>query len=69
MPVNIRIVNEVIANDPDRKKAAITHKVIDAVAGTAGIPEDVVWGVLEEVSERDWYVGKTSVEAMRAAQS
>jgi 4-oxalocrotonate tautomerase len=67
--VNIRIVKEVIADDPEGKKAQITQKVIDAVAGTAGIPEEAVWVVFEEVSEKDWYVGKTSVEEMRAAES
>lgn len=67
--VNIRIVKEVIEDDPAGKKAAITKKVIDAIAGTAGIPEEAVWVVFEEVSEKDWYVGKTSVEDMRAEQS
>lgn len=67
--VNIRIVKEVIADDPDGKKAEITRKVIEAVAGTAGIPEEAVWVVFEEVSEKDWYVGKTSVQKIRAEAS
>lgn len=66
--VNIRIVKEVIAGDPAGKKAEISRRVTDAVASAAGVPEDAVWVVFEEVSEKDWFVGKTSVEAMRAGQ-
>ena len=64
--VNIRIVKEVIADDPAAKKAAITREVIGAISRTAGISEDAIWVVFEEVPEADWFVGRTSVKDMRA---
>ncbi len=64
--VNIRIVKEVIADDPVGKKAAMTAKIVDAVSGTAGIPTEAVWVVFEEVSEADWFVGDRRVKEMRA---
>ena len=64
--VNIRIVKEVIEDDPVGKKAAISKQVTSAIASTAGIPEDAVWVVFEEVSEEDWFVGQARVKEMRA---
>jgi 4-oxalocrotonate tautomerase len=64
--VNIRIVKEVIADDPVAKKAAITQQVTSAIASQAGIPEEAVWVVFEEVSEQDWFVGGNRVKELRA---
>jgi len=64
--VNIRIVREVIADDPEAKKTAIANKVSAAVAEAAGVPEDAVWVVFEEVAEIDWYVGTKRVKELRA---
>lgn len=64
--VNIRIVKQVIADDSERKKTEIAKKVATAIADTAGIPEDVVWVVFEEVDEADWFVGHTRVKELRA---
>ncbi len=66
--VNIRIVKEVIEDDPVGKKAAITEKVVDAISGTAGIPKEAVWVVFEEVSEADWFVGQKRVKELRAGK-
>jgi 4-oxalocrotonate tautomerase len=63
--VNIRIVREVIATDPERKKAAIADKVANAISEVAGVGKDDIWVVFEEVAARDWYVGTTSVESRR----
>jgi 4-oxalocrotonate tautomerase len=63
--VNIRIVKEVIASDPEAKKSAIAAKVTAAIAEVAGVGKDDVWVVFEEVAARDWYVGSTNVEARR----
>jgi 4-oxalocrotonate tautomerase len=63
--VNIRIVKEVIAADPVGKKTAIARKVAAAISEAAGIPEEKVWVVFEEVAARDWFVGDTSVETQR----
>lgn len=63
--VNIRIVKEVIADDPVGKKKAISNEVTKAISSTAGVSEDAVWVVFEEVAAADWYVGPTSVQTMR----
>jgi 4-oxalocrotonate tautomerase len=65
--VNIRLVREVIADDPVGKKAKIAAGVVKTVNETTGIPADDIWVVFEEVAARDWYVGATSVEARRKA--
>jgi 4-oxalocrotonate tautomerase len=67
--VNIRIVKEVIADDPEARKAEITQRVTDAVSEVAGVPKEAVWVVFDEVAAKDWYVGSTSVAQMRAGQS
>jgi 4-oxalocrotonate tautomerase len=62
---NIRLVREVIASDPEGKKAAIAKAVSEAISGATGLGEDDVWVVFEEVAAHDWYVGRTSVETRR----
>ena len=64
--VNIRIVKEVIAEDPAGKKGSIAGAVQKAISEATGIAANDIWIVFEEVTARDWYVGETSVEAMRA---
>jgi 4-oxalocrotonate tautomerase len=66
--VNIQLVREVIADDPERKKAAIARKVTAAIAETTGLSADAVWVVFEEVAAKDWYVAATSVEETRKAK-
>ena len=63
--VNIRIVREVLADDPAGKKAAIAGKVSAAIADATGLPVGDVWIVFEEVNARDWYLGATDVETRR----
>jgi 4-oxalocrotonate tautomerase len=64
--VNIRLVKEVIASDPQTKKGEITKGVVEAIVRATGLTSDDVWVVFEEVAARDWYVGPTSVERRRA---
>ncbi len=63
--VNIRMVKEVIASDPEGKKAAIAEKVTNAIAEATGLGKSDVWVVFEEVAARDWFVGATNVESKR----
>ena len=63
--VNIRIVRDAIASDPQGKKDEIASRVAAAVSETTGIAHDDIWVVFEEVEARDWYVGRTSVEKRR----
>lgn len=66
--VNIRLVKEVIANDPEGKKGAIASGVVKAITQATGLNSDDVWVVFEEVAARDWYVGPISVETRRKAK-
>jgi 4-oxalocrotonate tautomerase len=66
--VNIRLVREVIAGDPEGKKAAIARKVAAAITEATGLGDDDVWVVFEEVAARDWYLGPTNVETRRRAK-
>jgi 4-oxalocrotonate tautomerase len=63
--VNIRLVKEVIADDPLGKKDKISRGVVKAITETTGLTENDVWVVFEEVAARDWYVGATDVHTMR----
>jgi 4-oxalocrotonate tautomerase len=63
--VNIRIVKEVIADDPKGKKEGIAVAVKDAIRRATGLGDNDVWVVFEEVAARDWYLGGTSVETLR----
>ena len=63
--VNIRIVKEVIADDPEGKKAKIAKGVDETITQTTGLGSDAVRVVFEEVAARDWYVGPASVESRR----
>ena len=66
--VNIRIVKEVIAGDPEGKKAKIAEKVATAISEVAGVGKKDIGVVFEEVAARDWYVGDDSVETLRKAR-
>jgi 4-oxalocrotonate tautomerase len=63
--VNIRIVKEVIADDPKGKKERIANGVVETITRTTGLANDDVWVVFEEVEAKDWYVGQRSVESRR----
>lgn len=63
--VNIRIVKEVIADDPVGKKASIAADVTAAIHKATGLSENDVWVVFDELPAADWYVGKTSVAERR----
>ena len=64
--VNIRLVKELIADDPAGKKAAIARRVSAAITETTGLTDNDVWIVFEEVAARDWTVGPNTVESLRA---
>ena len=51
--VNIRIVKEAIADDPERKKAEMTDKIAAVIAAAAGVSEDQVWVVFDEVDAKN----------------
>ena len=66
--VNIRILREVLASDPEGKKATIAKKVAAAIVEATGVGENDIWVVFEEVAARDWFVGPTNVETRRKSK-
>ena len=66
--VNIRLIGDRIADDPDGKKAAISRGVTKAITEVTGLADNDVWVVFEEVTARDWYIGPTSVQTRRGAK-
>jgi 4-oxalocrotonate tautomerase len=63
--VNIRLVKELIADDPAGKKDRIGKGVVKVITETTGLADNDVWVVFEEVNARDWYLGQTDVETLR----
>lgn len=65
--VNVRMVKEVIADNPEAKKAAIGKRITQAITEVTGLTDNDVWVVFEEVPARNWYVGQNDVETLRKA--
>ncbi len=63
--VNIRLVNELIADAPEQKKAAIGKRIAEAISEVTGLPPQEVWIVFEEVEAKNWYLGTNDVETLR----
>ncbi|MBV8105457.1 MAG: tautomerase family protein [Hyphomicrobiales bacterium] len=63
--VNIQIVREPIASDPERQKATIAEKVTSVISEAAGVSKRDVWAVFEEIAARDWRLGPSSIESLR----
>jgi 4-oxalocrotonate tautomerase len=66
--VNIRIVDGVLGDGAAEKKADISRRVTEALSSAAGIPEDYVWVVFEDVPAAEWYVGGRSVAQGKAEE-
>ena len=64
--VSVRIVRQLIADDPAGKKAEIGREIARAVSRVTGLGEDQVWVVFEEVDEGDWMVGRRTAREMGA---
>ncbi|GLQ36171.1 4-oxalocrotonate tautomerase [Amylibacter marinus] len=64
--VNIRIVKQVIENDPEGIKAKVQADVTESLAQAAGIPKENVWVTFDEVDETDWFSGGQRVKEQRA---
>lgn len=64
--VNIRIVKQVIAHDPEGIKDKVQSAVTETIAEAAGIPKENVWVTFEEVDDTDWFAGGARVKELRA---
>lgn len=65
--VNIRIVKQVIENDPEGIKAKVQADVTASLVQAAGIPAENVWVTFDEIDEADWFAGGTRVKELRAS--
>lgn len=63
--VSIRIVKEVIADDPAAAKRTISRGVVASICEATGLKEDQVWVVFEEIPETEWFVGADRVKELR----
>jgi 4-oxalocrotonate tautomerase len=62
--VNIRLVDGVLNEGAAEKKAEISRRIAEAISEAAGIPEDLIWIVFEDIPPSEWYVGQKSVEQL-----
>ncbi len=63
--INVQLAKELIADDPDGKKAALGKRITEAVTSVTGLGNDDVWIVFEEVPARNWYIGPRDVESIK----
>ena len=59
--VNIRLIE----GRSQQQKDEISTRVVDAISHVLQLPRDDIWIVFEDVPAEDWYVGSTSVAALR----
>lgn len=62
--VSVRLV----AGRDQATKDEMARKIVDAVAGTAGMPKESVWVSFEEIGPADFYIGEKSVAEARKAK-
>jgi 4-oxalocrotonate tautomerase len=63
--VNIRLVEEVIADDRGARRPRFAKGVVKAITEVTGLTNDDVRVVFEEVAARDWYVYPIGVDKRR----
>ena len=61
--VNIQILK----GHSKQRKDEISRRVTAAVSEVAQLPTEAVWVVFEDVTAEDWYVGGTTVAALKKA--
>ena len=59
--VNIRLVG----GRSQEQKDEMSKRVVDAISDVLQLPKDDIWVVFEDVAAGDWYVGSTTVAALR----
>jgi 4-oxalocrotonate tautomerase len=59
--INIRLIE----GRSQQQKDEISTRVVDAISDVLQLPKDDIWVVFEDVPDGDWYVGSTTVSALR----
>ena len=59
--VNIRMIE----GRSQQQKDEISRRVNDALSEVLELPKEDIWIVFEDVTAKDWYVGPSTVAAIR----
>ena len=58
---------KILPGQTQAQKDEMSRRVTDAISEVAQKPKDAIWVVFEDVTAEDWYVGGTTVGALRKA--
>jgi len=58
---------KILEGHPQERKNEMSRRVVDAISELAKLPKEAVWVVFEDVSAEDWYVGTSTVAALKKA--
>ncbi len=58
---------KILQGHPQSRKDEMSRRVTDAISELAQLPKEAVWVVFEDVDAEDWYVGGTTVGALKKA--
>ena len=61
--VNIRILK----GHSQERKDEMSRRVTAAISEVAQLPKEAIWVVFEDVTAEDWYIGGTTVAALKKA--
>ncbi len=59
---------KILAGHSQERKDEISRRVTAAVSEVAQLPKEAVWVVFQDVTAEDWYVGATTVAALKKAR-
>jgi 4-oxalocrotonate tautomerase len=58
---------KILKGHSQERKDEISRRVTAAVSEVAQLPKEAVWVVFQDVTAEDWYVGGTTVDALKKA--
>jgi 4-oxalocrotonate tautomerase len=58
---------KILEGHSQERKDEISRRVTAAVSEVAQLPKEAVWVVFQDVTAEDWYVGGTTVDALKKA--
>ena len=58
---------KILKGHSQERKDEISRRVTAAVSEVAQLPKEAVWVVFQDVTAEDWYVGATTVAALKKA--
>lgn len=58
---------KILKGHSQERKDEISRRVTEAVSEVAKLPKEAVWVVFQDVTAEDWYIGATTVAALKKA--